>query len=150
MIKILFFPDGDFNYVVVINAPNLVYFRYDSVIVEGYSLSNMKSLEKADICIWFDSSKYETSATHLFQGICNVRSLSLWIDKMNVAGTRWNMDVPSCLSFHLKEIEILDYATHMIEIVRYFLDNAMVLKKLMIRLDAMNGTHESKACNQLL
>ncbi|KAL1110770.1 hypothetical protein E1A91_D02G011100v1 [Gossypium mustelinum] len=77
-----FFPAGDSNYVVVINAPNLVYFRYDSVRVEGYSLSNMKSLEKAEICIWFDSSNYETSATHLFQGICNVRSLWLNIHEV--------------------------------------------------------------------
>ncbi|KAK8364837.1 hypothetical protein V6Z12_A02G009600 [Gossypium hirsutum] len=45
-------------------------------------LSNMKSLEKADICIWFDSSNYETSATHLFQGICNVRSLRLNIHEV--------------------------------------------------------------------
>ncbi|MBA0612234.1 hypothetical protein Godav_012866, partial [Gossypium davidsonii] len=77
-----FFPTGHSKYVVVINAPNLVYFRYDSVTVEGYSLSNMKSLEKAEICFWFDSSNYETSATHLFQGICNVRSLRLTIHEV--------------------------------------------------------------------
>ncbi|MBA0788866.1 hypothetical protein Gotri_025508, partial [Gossypium trilobum] len=29
-----FFPIGALNYVVVINAPNLVYFRYDSVVVK--------------------------------------------------------------------------------------------------------------------
>ncbi|MBA0555324.1 hypothetical protein Golob_025509, partial [Gossypium lobatum] len=75
---------------------------------------------------------------------------TLTVEFKNVAGTRWNIDVPSCLSFHLKEIEISDYATHMIEIVHYFLDNAMVLEKLIIRLDAMNATHESKANNQLL
>ncbi|MFQ6660082.1 hypothetical protein Gotur_028706, partial [Gossypium turneri] len=38
----------------------------------------------------------------------------------------------------------------MIEIVHYFLDNAMVLEKLIIRLYAMNATHESKVRNQLL
>ncbi|TYI91684.1 hypothetical protein E1A91_D02G011000v1 [Gossypium mustelinum] len=74
--------DESLNYVVVINAPNLVYFRYDSVLVKGYSLSNMKSLEKAEICIWFGSSNYETSAIHLFQGICNVRSLRLTIHEV--------------------------------------------------------------------
>ncbi|KAB2092147.1 hypothetical protein ES319_A02G008900v1 [Gossypium barbadense] len=188
-----FFPTGALNYVVVINAPNLVYFRYDSVIVEGCSLSNMKSLEKADICIWFDSSNYETSATHLFQGICNVRSLRLniheviplasripifhnlvefefygresWlVEFLHFApnlktltvkfqfrtGTRWNIGVPSCLSLHLKKIEISDYATYMIEIVRYLLDNSMVLEKLIIRVDAMTPTQENKARNQLL
>ncbi|MBA0877822.1 hypothetical protein Goshw_028004 [Gossypium schwendimanii] len=77
-----FFSIGDSNYVVVINAPNLVYFRYDSVIVKGYNLSNMKSLQKAEIYIWFDSSNYETSAIHLFQGICNVRSLRLTIHEV--------------------------------------------------------------------
>ncbi|TYJ44808.1 hypothetical protein E1A91_A02G009700v1 [Gossypium mustelinum] len=77
-----FLPIEGLNYVVVINAPNLVYFRYDSIIVEGYSLSNMKSLEKAEMCISFYSSNYETSATHLFQGICNVRSLRLNIHEV--------------------------------------------------------------------
>ncbi|TYG77833.1 hypothetical protein ES288_D02G007400v1 [Gossypium darwinii] len=188
-----FFSIGDSNYVVVINAPNLVYFRYDSVIVKGYNLSNMKSLEKAEICIWFDSSNYETSSIHLFQGVCNVRSLRLTIHEVipitsrfpilhnliefeflgkeiwlveflhcapnlktltvllqDVAGTRWNIDAPSCLSFHLKKIEISDYAPDMIEIVRYLLDNSMVLEKLIIKVNAMNATCASKARNQLL
>ncbi|KAL1180902.1 hypothetical protein V6Z11_A02G010000 [Gossypium hirsutum] len=80
--------DGDsinrgFNYVLVINAPNLVYFQYTDAVAEGYALSNMKSLEKADISIYrFDSSDCETSATHLIQGICTVRSLSLTIDEV--------------------------------------------------------------------
>ncbi|MFQ6627805.1 hypothetical protein Gotur_007157 [Gossypium turneri] len=83
---------GDFNYVLVINAPNLVYFRYYSKIVDGYTLSNMNSLENADIHIdAFDFEDDETTATRLFsddeinatrliQGICNVRSLTLVID----------------------------------------------------------------------
>ncbi|MBA0647375.1 hypothetical protein Goklo_015268, partial [Gossypium klotzschianum] len=73
----------NYNYVVVINAPNLVYFQYTDAVAEGYALSNMKSLEKADISIYrFDSSDCETSATHLIQGICTVRSLSLTIDEV--------------------------------------------------------------------
>ncbi|KAH1089085.1 hypothetical protein J1N35_016342 [Gossypium stocksii] len=69
------------DHVVVINAPNLVYFRYDSEIVGVHPLSNMKSLEKAELRIWFESSDYEiqycdeTSAAHLIQGICHVRCL---------------------------------------------------------------------------
>ncbi|MFQ6627806.1 hypothetical protein Gotur_007157, partial [Gossypium turneri] len=193
-----FSPTGDSKYVVVINAPNLVYFRYDSLIVEGYSLSNMKSLEKAEICFWFDSSNYETSATHLFQGICNVRSLRLTIHEVIpltsqfpifhnliefefygresflveflhctpnlktltvkfqvVAETQrkvLHMKVPSCLSLHLKEIRILNFKgdTRMFEMISYFWDNAMVLEKLIIRVNAMTATHESKAHNQLL
>ncbi|KAK5841270.1 hypothetical protein PVK06_010179 [Gossypium arboreum] len=72
-----------FNYVVVINAPNLVYFQYHAAVAKSYTLSTMKSLEKADISIYqFDSIDCETSATHLIQGICNVWSLSLTIDEV--------------------------------------------------------------------
>ncbi|MBA0797396.1 hypothetical protein Gohar_008104, partial [Gossypium harknessii] len=154
----------DFNYVVVINAPNLVYFQYTDAVAEGYALSNMKSLEKADISIYrFDSSDCETSATHLIQGICTVRSLSLTIDEvifqtcrlpifhnliefeyrglgfngretwlveflrcapnlktltlnfLDFERTRWkalSIEVPSCLSFHLKEIEFSCFDTY--------------------------------------
>ncbi|MBA0797398.1 hypothetical protein Gohar_008104, partial [Gossypium harknessii] len=71
------------DYVVVINTPNLVYFQYTDTVVKGYTLTNMKSLEKAHINIYqFDSINCETSATHLIQGICNVRSLSLTIDEV--------------------------------------------------------------------
>ncbi|KAL1059520.1 hypothetical protein V6Z11_1Z032500 [Gossypium hirsutum] len=41
----------DLNYVVVINAPNLVYFQYADLVAQGYTLSTMKSLEKAHITI---------------------------------------------------------------------------------------------------
>ncbi|KAK8307804.1 hypothetical protein V6Z12_D02G011200 [Gossypium hirsutum] len=156
-----------FNYVVVINAPILVYFQYHAAVAASYTLSTMKSLEKADISIYqFDSINSETSATHLIQGICNVRSLSLTTDAAifltsglpifhnliefkylgvgfngretwlveflhcvpnlktltlnfpDDAGTRWKalrMKVPSCLSFHLKEIEISYFDPRMIE-----------------------------------
>ncbi|MBA0737758.1 hypothetical protein Gogos_011205, partial [Gossypium gossypioides] len=170
---------GDFNNVVVINAPNL---------------------EKADISIYlFGSSDRETSATHLIQGICTVRSLNLtihdvifrmcrlpifhnliefeygglpifhnliefeygglgsngretWLVEflhcapnlntltlnfLVVVETQWkvlHMEVPSCLSLHLKEIKILNFKgdMRMFEMISYFLDNAMVLEKLMI------------------
>ncbi|XP_052483807.1 putative F-box/LRR-repeat protein At3g49150 [Gossypium raimondii] len=198
---------GDFNYVLVINAPNLVYFRYYSKIVDGYTLSNMNSLENADIHIdAFDFEDDETTATRLFsddeinatrliQGICNVRSLTLVIDGVippavpfpifhnliefnfygrgiwlveflycapnlktlkfsfsDVPGTRWKTlltEVPSCLLFHLKEIEMLISCSdkHMI---RYFLDNAMVLEKLIIRVRDLTATQREKARNKLL
>ncbi|KAG4156641.1 hypothetical protein ERO13_D02G009100v2 [Gossypium hirsutum] len=70
------------DYVVVINAPNLVYFQYTDTVVKGYTLTNMKCLEKAHINIWeSDSIDCETSATHLIQGLRNVRSLSLTTDE---------------------------------------------------------------------
>ncbi|KAK5841271.1 hypothetical protein PVK06_010180 [Gossypium arboreum] len=162
---------GNLDYVVVINAPNLVYFQYTDAVVEGYTLTNMKSLEKARLNICEnDSIDCETSATHLIQGIRNVRSLSLTTDEaifrtsrlpifhnliefeygghgfngietwlveflhcapnletLNLnfpvdAGTRWKalpIEVPSCLSFHLKEIEISCFVTHMIEMASF-------------------------------
>ncbi|KHG11763.1 hypothetical protein F383_14378 [Gossypium arboreum] len=189
------------NYVVVINAPNLVYFQYTDVVAKGYTLSTMKSLEKARITICgCDTIDSQIIATHLIQGICNVRSLHLTINEeifrtsrlpifhnliefkflgrgfsgreiwlmeflhrvapnletltLNfsvVAGTQWKaLEVPSCLSFHLKEIEISSFNTHMIEMVSYFLDNAMILEKLIISMDALTVTQEKKTRNQLL
>ncbi|TYI92353.1 hypothetical protein E1A91_D02G063800v1 [Gossypium mustelinum] len=176
---------GDLNYVVVINAPNLVYFQYSDVVAQGYTLSTMKSIEKAHISICgCDTIDSQTIATHLIQGICNVRSLRLTIDKVIfrtirlpifhnliefeflghgfngretwlveflhcvhnlktlilnfsvVAGTQWKvLEVPFCLSFHLKKIEISRFNTYIIEIVLYFLDNAMILEKLIITMD---------------
>ncbi|KAL1180907.1 hypothetical protein V6Z11_A02G010400 [Gossypium hirsutum] len=172
------------------------------VVVEGYTLTNMKSLEKARLNICEnDSIDCETSATHLIQGIRNVRSLSLTTDEaifrtsqlpifhnliefeygghgfngietwlveflhcapnletLNLnfpveAGTRWKalpIEVPSCLSFHLKEIEISCFVTHMIEMVSYFLDNAMVLENLIIRTKGLSVTQTRKVSNQLL
>ncbi|XP_017632696.2 F-box/LRR-repeat protein At4g14103-like [Gossypium arboreum] len=143
---------GGLNYVVVINAPNLVYFQYTDVVAKGYTLSTMKSLEKAHITICgCDTIDSQTIATHLIQGICNMRSLHLTINEEVVAGTQWKaLEVPSCLSFHLKEIEISSFNTHMIEMVSYFLDNAMILEKLIISMDALTVTQEKKTRNQLL
>ncbi|MBA0845548.1 hypothetical protein Goarm_022278, partial [Gossypium armourianum] len=205
-LALLYFDPTDIDHVVVINAPNLVYFQYDCDIVV-YLLSNMKSLEKAEVYLWFfsdyyeiqDYSDYETSAAHLIQGICNVRSLTLGFPKeifptsrlpifynlnelefrgdiyfveflhcvpnlkklilkyLNYAGTQWKglcIEIHSCLSFHLKEIEIeiprID--THMIEMVSYLLDNAMVLERLIIiSTDRLTTTTEKrKVPNQLL
>ncbi|MBA0559231.1 hypothetical protein Golob_016207, partial [Gossypium lobatum] len=168
----LYFDPPDIDHSVVINAPNLVYFRYGGDIDRVYPLGNMKSLEKAQIYIWFGS---ETNAAHLYRGICNIRFLcaqifptgrlpifhnlielefdgdicfveflhcmpnlkKLILKYLNYAGTQWNalcIEIPSCLSFHLKEIEIeiprID--TLMIEVVSYFLDNAMVLERVWI------------------
>ncbi|KAB2014987.1 hypothetical protein ES319_D09G266200v1 [Gossypium barbadense] len=185
--------DLAFMYCSVANASEL---NIQSDIVRVYPLGNMKSLEKAQIYIWFGS---ETNAAHLYQGICNIRSLTLQISKeifptsrlpifynlnelefcgdicsvkflhcvpnlkklilkyLNYAGTQWKglcIEIPSCLSFHLKEIEIeiprID--THMIEMVSYLLDNAMVLERLIIiSTDRLTTTTEKrKVRNQLL
>ncbi|PPD78626.1 hypothetical protein GOBAR_DD24446 [Gossypium barbadense] len=147
---------------VVINAPNLIYFQCTDAVAQGYTLSTMKSLEKAHISICdCDTIDSQTIATHLIQ-VCNVRSLRLTINEIFrtsklpifhnliefeflgrgfngreiwlveflhrmpnlktltlnfpvVAGTQWKaLEVSSCLSFHLKEIEISRFNTHMI------------------------------------
>ncbi|KAK8307799.1 hypothetical protein V6Z12_D02G010900 [Gossypium hirsutum] len=46
----------------------------------------MKSLEKADICIYGFHSNLSIDATYLIQGICNVRYLSLNIHEV-ISGT---------------------------------------------------------------
>ncbi|KAG4157272.1 hypothetical protein ERO13_D02G052433v2 [Gossypium hirsutum] len=146
---------ADLKYVVVINAPNLIYFQCTDAVAQGYTLSTMKSLEKAHISICdCDTIDSQAIAAHLIQGICNVRSIRLsinegifrtsqlpifhnliefeflgrgfngreiWLVKflhripnlktltLNfpvVAGAQWKaLEVPSCLSFHLKEIK---------------------------------------------
>ncbi|GMI85278.1 hypothetical protein like AT3G59190 [Hibiscus trionum] len=73
----------DFNYTFVINAPNLVYFKYAGPIAEGYCLSTMNSLEKADIGVYqLDDVNLKSGAiSNLLQGICNVKSLHLTIEQ---------------------------------------------------------------------
>ncbi|XP_038996654.1 F-box protein At3g62430-like [Hibiscus syriacus] len=65
---------------IEIDTPNLVYFKYVDTMVEGYTISDMKSLERADIEITLlDSVDYER-ATNLIKGICNIQSLCLAIE----------------------------------------------------------------------
>ncbi|GMI85318.1 hypothetical protein like AT3G58950 [Hibiscus trionum] len=68
-----------FNFIGI-NAPNLVYFKYVDGMAEGYTLSEMKSLERADIEITLMDNEDHERATNLLQGICNVQSLYLAIE----------------------------------------------------------------------
>ncbi|KAK8507352.1 hypothetical protein V6N12_072619 [Hibiscus sabdariffa] len=75
-----------FNYTFVINAPNLVYFKYAGPIAEGYCLSNMNSLEKADVEVYrLDDVNLESRAiaaiSNLLQGLCNVKSLHFSLEQ---------------------------------------------------------------------
>ncbi|KAK8507393.1 hypothetical protein V6N13_141413 [Hibiscus sabdariffa] len=67
-------------HVIEINAPNLVYFKYVDGLVEKYTLSEMKSLERADIEITPIYDEDCKRATNLLRGICNVQSLYLAIE----------------------------------------------------------------------
>ncbi|KAE8675100.1 hypothetical protein F3Y22_tig00111693pilonHSYRG00046 [Hibiscus syriacus] len=66
--------------VIEINAPNLVYFKYVDGMAEGYTLSEMKSLERTHIEITLTDSEDLERAANLLQGVCNVQSLYLAIE----------------------------------------------------------------------
>ncbi|KAK8651797.1 hypothetical protein V6N13_141379 [Hibiscus sabdariffa] len=112
----------DFNYTIVINAPNLVYLKYDGPIAESYCLSTMNSLEKADVVVHQldDEPSYdvnrESGATatisNLLCGICNVKSLSLTIVQPE---TLIRMPLEPVLQFHKLvelKLEILNEYRH--------------------------------------
>ncbi|XP_039002714.1 putative F-box protein At1g58310, partial [Hibiscus syriacus] len=63
-----------FNFIEI-DTPNLVYFKYVDAMVEGYTLSDMKSLERADIDITLLASVDYERATYLLKRICNVQSI---------------------------------------------------------------------------
>ncbi|MBA0764866.1 hypothetical protein Gotri_014150 [Gossypium trilobum] len=91
----------------------------------------------------------ETWLVEFLHCVFNLKTLILNFSV--VAGTQWKvLEVPFCLSFHLKEIEISCFNTHIIEIVIYFLDNAMILEKLIITMDTLTVTQKKKTRNQLL
>ncbi|KAK8974389.1 hypothetical protein V6N11_072724 [Hibiscus sabdariffa] len=70
---------NDFDWLIVIDAPSLVYFEYFCPVGRGYALRNMESLEKADITIFnFNDVDRERSAA-LLEGICSVQVLHLSI-----------------------------------------------------------------------
>ncbi|GMI85283.1 hypothetical protein like AT3G59200 [Hibiscus trionum] len=82
---------NDFPYTFVINAPNLVYFKYHGPLAKGYCLSNMNSLGEADVEVYqlvlqqpsYDvnlESGVTATVSNLLQGICNVKSLRLALD----------------------------------------------------------------------
>ncbi|XP_040943875.1 F-box/LRR-repeat protein At4g14103 isoform X2 [Gossypium hirsutum] len=80
---------------------------------------------------------------------------TLTLNFLVVVETQWkvlHMEVPSCLSLHLKEIKILNFKgdAQMFEMISYFLDNAMVLEKLMIGMKSLSETQQSIVFNQLL
>ncbi|KAE8702272.1 hypothetical protein F3Y22_tig00110483pilonHSYRG00026 [Hibiscus syriacus] len=85
--------------VIEIDTPNLVYFKYvDDTMVEGYTISDMKYLERADIEITLlDRVDYE-GATNLLKEICNVQSLCLVIE--DFSKTLFPTPFDPVLAFH--------------------------------------------------
>ncbi|KAK8502104.1 hypothetical protein V6N11_084415 [Hibiscus sabdariffa] len=70
---------NDFDWLFVIDAPSLVYFKYFCRVGRGYALRNMESLEKADITIFNFNDVDRERSEALLRGICNVRVLHLSI-----------------------------------------------------------------------
>ncbi|TYG86860.1 hypothetical protein ES288_A13G166600v1 [Gossypium darwinii] len=196
----------DYDYVMAIDAPSLVYFEYTGIVGKGYTLSNMKSLVKAEISIsHFHEVHSERSATQLLQGICNVQSLHLAIEAFNETFFRTRLDpklvfhnlvelefhsyycyrkgvrlveflhnvpnlktlildladgeeglrslpIPSCLLFHVKEIKIsgVDGSKYAFEMISYFLNHAMVLEKLILKMINLLGKDELCILKKLL
>ncbi|XP_039031235.1 putative FBD-associated F-box protein At5g53635 [Hibiscus syriacus] len=66
--------------LIEINAPNLVYLKYVDGMAEGYTLSEMKSLERAHIEITLMDSEELERAANLLRSVCNVQSLYLAIE----------------------------------------------------------------------
>ncbi|GKV22703.1 hypothetical protein SLEP1_g32550 [Rubroshorea leprosula] len=64
---------------IVIDAPNLVYFRYSGCEANSHVFVNVQSLAGAYIYFqrYFDDSSYLHSATDLLTGISNIRTLCL-------------------------------------------------------------------------
>ncbi|XVF03938.1 hypothetical protein REPUB_Repub05bG0036600 [Reevesia pubescens] len=183
--------DPRHNFLFVINVPSLVYFKYVEFVEKGYTIENMHSLVKADICISLDVEEiyedhHQRALAQLFQGIGNVKSLYLTIDLdvlpvlSSVSGFLeflpnletlvlrdlvWNEvknsqdaiwsppeKVPSCLLFHLKEIEFQGFRghRHLIEMIKYFLKNGRVLEKLTIGFFFLKEKDELRITKELL
>ncbi|MBA0873813.1 hypothetical protein Goshw_007516 [Gossypium schwendimanii] len=174
----------DYDYVMAIDAPSLVYFEYTRIVGKGYTLSNMKSLVKAEISIsHFHEVHSERSATQLLQGICNVQSLHLAIEAFNETVSKLllnielveflhnvpnlktlildladgeeglrSLPIPSCLLFHVKEIKIsgVDGSKYAFEMISYFLNHAMVLEKLILKMINLLGKDEFCILKKLL
>ncbi|XP_039037385.1 F-box protein At4g22280-like [Hibiscus syriacus] len=72
-----------FDYVIQVDAPNLVRFKYSDCVGKGYAFRNTESLEKACITIThFDDVNRNEFVT--LCGICNVHTLLLTIHDNSV------------------------------------------------------------------
>ncbi|KAK8542728.1 hypothetical protein V6N13_136716 [Hibiscus sabdariffa] len=65
---------------IKIDAPNLVYFKYVNGMAGGCTLSETKTLERADIEMTVMDNGDGERVTNLLRGVCNVRSLYLAIE----------------------------------------------------------------------
>ncbi|TYI96614.1 hypothetical protein E1A91_D01G085500v1 [Gossypium mustelinum] len=65
------------NCWLIIDSPNLAYFKYIDHVVGRYSLENLQSIVSVDIHFIIEDDDLQADATALFREISNVRSLLL-------------------------------------------------------------------------
>ncbi|KAK8502102.1 hypothetical protein V6N13_038610 [Hibiscus sabdariffa] len=99
---------NDFDWLIVIDAPSLVYFKYFCFVWRGYDLRNMESLERADITIFHLKDVDRDRSATLLRGICNVQVLHLSIHDYDAPLCRMPLD--SGLAFcNLVELEFKNH-----------------------------------------
>ncbi|KAK8514915.1 hypothetical protein V6N13_121861 [Hibiscus sabdariffa] len=107
--------DDDFSPVIVIDAPNLVYFKYFCLMGKICNLRTMESLEKADVTI------SPEPCVALFQAICKVHVLHLSIIGYDYLLFQRPLD--PVLAFHnLVELEFKNYCDEMTLDVAWILE----------------------------
>ncbi|KAA3468144.1 F-box protein [Gossypium australe] len=121
---------------LVIDTPALAYFNYTYCVARKHSLKNLQSLIRADIAFQdIRCDRHQTKATAFFEGISNVNILVLSSTSLKEALTNLPERVPHCILYQLKLIEISGFMPNKdcIGKAKYFLENATVLMKLIIR-----------------
>ncbi|MBA0580292.1 hypothetical protein Gorai_022519, partial [Gossypium raimondii] len=123
------------NCWLIIDFPNLAYFKYIDHVVGGYSLENLQSIVSVDIHFIIEDDDLQADATALFREISNVRSLLLSSTSLKEVLISLPEKVPSCLSFKLKVTEFSNFRDDKdcIEKVKYILKHGGALQKLTIR-----------------
>ncbi|KAE8706530.1 hypothetical protein F3Y22_tig00110392pilonHSYRG00145 [Hibiscus syriacus] len=125
--------------LVAVNAPNLVYFKYvdNDDMAEGCTLSDMKSLEKADVKITLLGSEGRGHARNLLRRICNIQSLYLAIEDLVVINqvNVFETQLESVFAFHnLVEFEFVNYSDWQAAWIVEFLHCMPNLMKLVLDL----------------
>ncbi|TYH87022.1 hypothetical protein ES332_D01G086000v1 [Gossypium tomentosum] len=122
------------NCWLIIDSPNLAYFKYIDHVVGRYSLENLQSIVSVDIHFIIEDD-LQADATALFTEISNVRSLLLSSTSLKKVLISLPEKVPSCLSFKLKVTEFSNFRDDKdcIEEVKYILKHGGALQKLTIR-----------------
>ncbi|PPD94975.1 hypothetical protein GOBAR_DD08020 [Gossypium barbadense] len=96
---------------LMLDTPNLAYFKYGNLVIAGHPLENLKSINSAFIQSAF--SNFRNYATTLFRGISNVHSLVLTYNSLKVSFLDKSLVLFLCeplpVFATLVELKICDY-----------------------------------------